>query len=637
MLRSLCPSLTKNEQMRAITLMAPDCIGSAPGGLRNVFKSACVGVDDMNAVSIDTNRKPAARSANKDWLRALQRTASIEARPDRILPVRFDDVVADRGAAIAVIDERESLTFQEFAARANRFSRWALASDLQKGDVVALLMGNCADYAAIWLGLTRVGVVVALLNTHLSAPALAHCLRAAAARHIIAGDAFRSLCEEAGPLLDAPPRLHFLGEAGFAGLSGAPLAATETREVALKDRALYIYTSGTTGLPKAAIVTHRRLLYWSLWFSGLADIDASDRMYDCLPMYHSVGGVVAIWSALLSGASVVLRARFSASNFWADIATTRCTLFQYIGELCRYLLNAPYGEAQHNHILRLALGNGLRADVWEPFQNRFTIPRILEFYAATESNFSLYNVEGEPGAIGRIPAFLAASQQIALVRFDDELGLPARGEDGRCFRCEANEAGEAIARIEHEEGTGVFDGYVSRADSDKKVLRDVFAPGDAWMRSGDLMRRDARGFFYFADRIGDSFRWKGENVSTFEVAETLASCPGVRDATVYGVAVPGHEGRAGMAALVVETGFDLEALRSYVERALPPYARPLFLRLSETLEITETFKHKKQALCAQGFDPAQIEDGLYFAPPGAGYVALDDATYQRICGGEFRL
>ncbi len=583
------------------------------------------------------------RSVNKDWLRALQKTASIEQDQNRILPAAFDEVVAARGEAVAIIDDYETLSFIQFSERANRYARWALVNDLQKGETVGLLMANRADYAAIWLGLTRLGVVVALLNTHLPPPALAHCLTVADAGHIIVDESLYETCREAAALLDYPLRFLRCGTQGpsdeIAALSGASLSEEEMRDVTLRDRALYIFTSGTTGTPKAAIVTHRRVMNWSLWFSGLTDATSRDRMYNCLPMYHSVGGVVAVWSLLLAGGSVVLRPRFSASGFWQDIAEQRCTMFQYIGELCRYLANAPDCEAQSQHGLRLAVGNGLRADVWTPFQRRFAIPRILEFYAATESNFSLYNVEGEPGAIGRVPAFLAQRFPIALVVFDEAANAPARGDDGRCMRCGANETGEAIARIDLDKGSSAtFDGYVSRDDSERKILHDVFESGDAWMRSGDLMRKDARGYYYFVDRIGDSFRWKGENVSTFEVAQTLGECPGVRDANVYGVAVPGHEGRAGMAALVVAKEFHFSALRRHVESTLPSYARPVFLRLRPVLEITGTFKHKAQALASEGFDPERVEDPLYVAQAGeSGYVQLDAALYDRICAGEIRL
>jgi fatty-acyl-CoA synthase len=592
---------------------------------------------------ISDARQTLKRSANRDWLRALQNTAAIEKNPREILGRAFDAAAARRADATAVVDERERVSFAEFCARANRMSRWALQENLRKGEVVALAMGNCVDYAAIWLGLTRVGVVVALANVNLAPPALAHCLRVAKAARVIAAPAFAKSCEEAVALLEAPIEVSTYGvetdlHARLTQISSQPLRDDEERDVTILDPALYIYTSGTTGLPKAAVVTHRRLMHWAHWFAGLADMGPGDRMFNCLPMYHSVGGVVAVFAPLLAGGSVVLRARFSASNFWADVVAERCTMFQYIGELCRYLLQASEDGATPRHALRIAIGNGLRGDVWEPFQTRFAIPRILEFYAATESNFSLYNVEGEPGAIGRIPPFLGQSAQIFLVAHDEETGLPKRDGAGRCIPCKADEAGEAMARIEtNDGGRGAFEGYVGAAENEKKILRDVLEQGDAFMRSGDLMRKDTRGFFYFVDRIGDSFRWKGENVSTLEVAEVLLRAPGVLDANVYGVDVPGHEGRAGMAALVVGEDFELERLRLHLEQSLPAYARPLFLRIGRTLAVTETFKHKKKDLVDAGFDPARTADSLYFAPAGATYLALDAEIFDRICAREIRL
>jgi fatty-acyl-CoA synthase len=590
----------------------------------------------------ETKSNPKKHSVKKDWLRALQSVAAIEADQRCILAVAFEEVAKTRGNAVAVIDAEETLSFATFAARANRYARWGLARGFRKGDVVALLMGARADYAAVWLGLTRIGVVVALLNTNLPAPSLAHCLGEAQACCVIADAEYYETAHAAALLCDpAPEAVGFEqgAAAQAATFCGDALGAAENREVMLGDRALYIFTSGTTGLPKPAIVTHRRLMNWSLWFSGLADIGPADRMYNCLPMYHSAGGVIAVWSVLLAGGSVVLRPRFSASEFWSDVAAQQCTMFQYIGELCRYLLAAPDCDAENRHKLRLALGNGLRGDIWTSFQSRFHLPRIIEFYAATEGNFSLYNVEGEPGAIGRVPGFLASRFPLALVAFDQETGTPARGEDGRCIRCSADEAGEAIAKVDLAGGSvAAFDGYVNREDSEKKILRDVFEPGDAWMRSGDLMRKYARGFYYFVDRIGDSFRWKGENVSSLEVAHYLGEFPGVIDAAVYGVAVPGHDGRAGMAALAVEARFDLAALKLHLEASLPAYARPLFLRLVRRIETTATFKHKARVLAAEGFDPGRIGDPLYCAAPGGrAYVRLDKGLYDRICSGDIRL
>jgi fatty-acyl-CoA synthase len=364
-----------------------------------------------------------------------------------------------------------------------------------------------------------------------------------------------------------------------------------------------------------------------------------DRLYNCLPMYHSVGGVVASGAVLLAGGAVICREKFSASRFWQDVADSGATIFQYIGELCRYLLAPTAGENNRRdavppHKLRLAVGNGLGGDIWESFQSRFAIPQILEFYAATEGNFSLYNAEGRPGAIGRIPGFLAHRFPTALVRFDDDTGLPARGPDGLCVAVPRGEVGEAIGKIAG--GAARFEGYTDAAATEKKILRDVFAPGDAWVRSGDLMRQDAQGFFYFVDRIGDTFRWKGENVATTEVAAALAGAPGVKAASVYGVAVPGQSGKAGMAALDVEDGFDPAQLRAHLALRLPAYARPLFLRLVQGLSLTETFKPKKQALAQDGFDPGVTGDVLY-VDLGDGYVPLDAALYARISSGLMRL
>src|SRR5436853_431243 len=421
--------------------------------------------------------------------------------------------------------------------------------------------------------------------------------------------------------------------------AGEPLGRADRRPPTIEDRALYIYTSGTTGLPKAASVSHFRLMQWSHWFAGLMHAAPSDRMYNCLPMYHSIGGVVASGAPLVGGAAVVLRERFSAREFWQDIVQERCTLFQYIGELCRYLLASPPQAQETRHALRLCCGNGLRAAVWEEFQRRFRIPQILEYYAATEGSFSLYNCEGRAGAIGRIPAFLAHRVPVALIKFDTEAGPPVRDEAGHCLRCAPDEVGEAIGALSSPEARdgGRFEGYADPEASRQKVLRDVFAEGDAWYRTGDLMRQDDQGFFYFVDRVGDTFRWKGENVSTGEVTAVITACPGVSDAVVYGVSVPGTEGRAGMAAVVVAAQFELAALRRHLQ-ALPAYARPLFIRIVPSIELTGTFRLKKSELAQQGYDPARFSDPVYFDDRALeAYLRVDAALYERIRAGSLRL
>jgi fatty-acyl-CoA synthase len=323
-------------------------------------------------------------------------------------------------------------------------------------------------------------------------------------------------------------------------------------------------------------------------------------------------------------------------------------LFQYIGELCRYLVNAPARPEDGQHSLRIACGNGLRPEVWEPFQTRFKIPRILEYYASTEGNFSLYNCEGQPGAIGRIPPFLAARLPVALLRFDVDAGEPQRTPAGLCEPCDPNEVGEAVGLIsagaadstpgDAAQRGGRFEGYADPTATARKVLRGVFAPGDAWYRTGDLMRRDEKGFFYFVDRVGETYRWKGENVSTAEVLAALSATPGVLEGVVYGVQVPGMDGRAGMAALVVDGSFDLAEFRRVAAAGLPSYARPVFLRLLAKLEATGTFKPKKQELVKEGFDPARCGDPLYLDDAREGrYVAIDTALYAQLTSSTMRL
>jgi len=601
-------------------------------------------------MALTQNFAPASRqeSPARAWMRALEATARAAQDETRTLPVVIGECASRLGEKPALLSDRETLSFAGLARRMNRYSRWAIAEGVVSGASVCLLMPNRPEYLALWLGVVQVGGVVALLNANLTGEALAHCIAVAAPSHVIVAAELAPAFSSAAPHLSIAPKIWLHGAAdlpaarldiAIEGFAGAALAEAEKRAVRHADRALCIYTSGTTGMPKAANVSHHRLVMWSYWFAGLADIGADDRMYDCLPLYHSVGGVVATGAALVSGGSVVVQERFSARQFWDDIARWDCTLFQYIGELCRYLTAAPAHPAERAHRLRLACGNGLSADVWRAFEERFAIPRILEFYAATEGNFSLYNVEGKIGAIGRVPGFLMARNPIALVKFDFDADRPLRGADGFCMRAARDEAGEAIGRIaaDGRDLSARFEGYTSAADTEKKILRNVFAPGDAYLRSGDLMRVDEQGFYYFVDRVGDTFRWKGENVATLEVAAALCACPGVAEAAVYGVAVAGAEGRAGMALLGVEGEPDLAEIAARM-RSLPDYARPVFLRVTRRLEVTATFKHKKRDLAGQGFDPGLIADPLYvFDRAQDAYVPLDRQGFAAIQSGAMRL
>jgi fatty-acyl-CoA synthase len=589
-----------------------------------------------------------SRSALKAWVRALERTAQIEGNNLLTFPVLIDSLAERYGDAAALASRTSQLTYRSLAALSNRYARWGLTHGLGQGDVVGLLMQNCPDYIAIWLGLTRIGIVASLLNTSLTGELLAHSINVVRPVHIIVSSRFSDALRVARDRISPSIRCwaHETTDPDWpslnteiVGFSSERLSAAECPLPTLEQRALFIYTSGTTGLPKAAIVSHFRIMQWAHWFAGLMDTRPADRMYNCLPLFHSVGGVVATGATLVGGGTVILRERFSASDFWQDIATEECTLFQYIGELCRYLTNSPFHVAETAHRLRLCCGNGLRSDVWNEFKNRFRIPDILEYYAATEGSFSLYNCEGRPGAIGRIPPFLRHRNPVALVKFNETTASPMRLDNGHCVQCEPNEVGEAIGEVRNSKGrqSGRFEGYADADASQKKLLQSVFAAGDAWYRTGDLMRQDEQGYFYFVDRIGDTFRWKGENVSTTEVAVVIDACRGVSAAAVYGVAVPGTDGRAGMAALVVGHDFDLAFLRQHLTAKLPEYSRPLFIRIVPEIEITSTFKLNKQLLARQGYDPASVGDTLYFDDRQTGaFVRMDAALYERLQSGQIR-
>ncbi len=537
--------------------------------------------------------------------------------------------------APALIGEDAELSYRGLVERCDHYTDWAVTQDMQAGAIVCLLMPNCPDYVAIWCGIAEAGHTVALINTNLVGDALIHSIRHAGAERIIVDVALLDRLVTVRGQLQAGLQIWVHGgDAADLPRIDAAIDMSDARVPARSrplppkrsDRALLISTSGTTGLPKWAKLTHARVLEWSSWFAGMMDVRPEDRLYDCLPLYHSIGGVVAIGSMLSRGGSVLIRRRFSAGRFWHDIGEGGCTIFQYIGELCRYLVGTPTHPAETAHRLRLCCGNGLRGEVWHEFQERFRIPRILEFYAATEGHVSLYNFEGKPGAIGRIPAYLAHHFRIELVRSDVETGEPER-EAGRCIPCRTDEVGEAIAEV----GTGDhasarrFDGYTDPEASRRKLLHDVFVQGDRWFRTGDLMRRDRENYYYFVDRIGDTYRWKGENVSTMEVAGVVGSCPGVTGVVVYGVALPGRDGRAGMAAITTDQRFDFPALHAHLHANLPEYAHPVFVRVCEEIRSTGTFRPIKGPLAQAGLSVSREAGELWLNDRRTGrFVACDE-------------
>lgn len=571
-------------------------------------------------------------------------TGDISAESDFIVADDFERAVDAHKKNVAFRFEGKSTTYAEFDARASRFANWAMAQGLKPGDCIALFMENRPDYVAAWAGFAKAGLVTALINHNLEGDALAHCVNIAGAKLIVTGaDQDESLRGAMSLIVGAPPVWTLGGKLG-ADLDGALEAFSEKRPprsvragMTGANLCLYVYTSGTTGLPKAAKLTQARTRGMMRSFIAPCQITPKDKVYITLPLYHGTGGLCGIGQALMTGATAILRRKFSASAFWDDAVNEKATAIVYIGELCRYLLNSPPHPKERAHRIRTGFGNGLRPEVWQAFLDRFNIPHLCEFYGSTEGNVSFLNFDGKVGAVGRIPGWLKSQfANIAFVKFDIETEQPVRGPDGLCIPADVDEAGEALGLI----GTDVrqrFEGYNDEKATEKKLLRDVFTKGDLWFRTGDLMRKDKQGYIYFVDRIGDTYRWKGENVSTNEVGEALSRVDWVKTANVYGVHIPGTDGKAGMAAITVEEGADLGGLYASLAARLPSYAVPIFIRVQPEAETTGTFKYRKVELVAEGFDPDKVTDPLWMLDPEeARYVPMTQGRYDRLVSGGFK-
>jgi citronellyl-CoA synthetase len=536
---------------------------------------------------------------------------------------------------LAVLFEGRQVTWKEFNALANRYAHVFKAQGLSRGDTVSVFMENRIEFLAAVVALNKLGVTAALINTNLRGRPLTHCAQVTRSAKLVFGEELTAWVNEVREQLDLREGEDFFrvedpGQAADAGCGGnwaqdlTALAAEapddnlpETAVVTLGDSAFYIFTSGTTGLPKAAVLSNRRFL-GSAMLSHKAGLKCThrDRFYICLPLYHGTGLMIGVGAAMSAGASMFIRRRFSASNFLSEVREHNTTCFIYIGELCRYLVNTPASPDDHKNPLTRMMGNGLRPDVWMEFKRRFGIKRIAEFYGASEGNVAFANLLNKDCTVGM------TSGRHALVRYDVDADEIVRNEQGRCIEVEPGEPGLLLGHINEE---AVFEGYTSPEATEKKIVRNALEEGDAWFNSGDLMRQVDAGFtlgyphYQFVDRVGDTFRWKSENVSTNEVGEIINGFPQVRFSNVYGVQIPGTDGRAGMAALTLEDGveaLDLEAFSHYVNRELPSYARPVFLRVEREIAVTGTFKMVKNALREEGYDLGRVSDPLYVMKPG---------------------
>ena len=553
---------------------------------------------------------------------------------------RVEDNARQHGNHSAIVCEGKAVNWSQFNALANQYADAMRDQGLVRNDRVCVMMENRIEFLALLVGLNKLGVTAGLLNTNLTGRSLMHCINVIEAKKCIFGGECAAAVEE------VQADLALASASDFLFISDAPNNATpcppwalnldelqakastenpsETGHNTLGQTALYIYTSGTTGLPKAAVMSNRRYLM-SADMSGTAGLKTKpgNRIYLCLPLYHATGLLLGVGSAFSTGASMYVRRRFSASAFRSDIRDNHCTHMVYIGELCRYLTNIPEEDGDAKIPLHSIMGNGMRPDIWMSFKQRYGIQRICEIYGASEGNVAFANLMNKDLTVGM------TSAEVALVQYDVDQDKIIRDGNGRCVEVDPGEPGLLLGKITPDT---VFEGYTDPSATEGKILRNALAEGDAWFNTGDLMRVVDVGYtlgydhYQFVDRVGDTFRWKSENVSTNEVGEIINGFDQIKFCNVFGVEIPGADGRAGMASLTLNEDvkvLDLERFSAFIREALPSYAVPVFLRIDEDIDVTGTFKMLKGDLRKQGYDIEQIGGPVYVMKNGeTGYTPL---------------
>ncbi|MBT4364165.1 MAG: long-chain-acyl-CoA synthetase [Desulfobacterales bacterium] len=549
-----------------------------------------------------------------------------------------------------ILFEDRILTSKEVNETANRYANLLLSRGFKKEDTIVLIMDNRPEYLIIHAGLAKIGVVPALINSNLKGKILTHAINISKAKAVILGhelaeeydkisanlqfnDPGTVFLEKEGKNIDAPDYMEDLEPLLKTASDKNPVVNPPMN---INDTLEFIFTSGTTGMPKATVIRHKKWIQLAHGAGGICmQMIPNDVIYCCLPLYHNNGINIAWAASIIHEATIALRRKFSATNFWDDIRKFNATRFVYVGELCRYLNNQPIKPDDGDNPLEVMLGNGMRADYWEDFQKRFTIERIVESYGATEGVGGLINIEGIPGMIGQLTNTAGRIGEVA--RYNVEEGDYIRDEDGFLQKCNVGEQGMFLAEINEK---NPFPGYKGNKDAtNEKIMEGAFKPGDKYFISGDLMELHENDYVSFVDRLGDTFRWKGELVSTNQVADMINGFGGIEDCNVYGVSVKGTEGRAGMAALTLipSRDFDWSKFTDYITETVPVYARPYFVRICDERSTTSTFKLVKTNLQKEGFDPDLISESLYFLhPEKKTYIPLTKDLYGEIQSGKLR-
>ncbi|MHA2009301.1 MAG: long-chain-acyl-CoA synthetase [Promethearchaeota archaeon] len=546
----------------------------------------------------------------------------------------------------AIKFEDTTITYKEFNELVNKYANYFLSIGLKKGDIAKVLIKNRIEFLLIYTANAKIGVISSLINTDLRKKTLIHCMNITSGKIVIIGEeCFKAFNDVRTSLnLSDAQQLCFIHDfneidlpEGFVDLPQTvnnfpvndPLS---TDEIMTSDVLAYIFTSGTTGLPKAALLTHSRVLIPGLIIAHLlAEFTSNDTMYIPLPFFHGTAIMTGWSSILVVGGTLALSRKFSASHFWEDIRKFNATAFNYVGEVCRYLMNNPPTPEDSKNNVSTVVGNGLRPEIWKNFKKRFDIPTIGEFYGSSEGNVAFMNVLNFDNTTGY------SNYPYAIVRYDPEEDKPIRNKRGFMRKVRRGEVGLLIGK---SEGDTTFIGYTDKNATEAKLFHNVFKEGDAWYNSGDLMRDQGCYHAQFVDRLGDTFRWKGHNVSTTEVEQILNVFDEISMSSVYGVKIPLTDGRAGMAAIVTNStvnDFNFNNLITLLNENLAPYAIPIFLRFKTNLSTTHSFKFKKIKLKNEGFDIEKIDDPLFIMLPNQSvYKPLTREIYKKILNKEYK-
>ncbi len=539
---------------------------------------------------------------------------------------------------IAIKFEDTTLTYKEFNELVNQYANYFISIGLKKNDVVKVLIKNRLEFLLVYTANAKIGAISSLINTDLRKQTLVYSLNHTPGKIVVVGEecfeVFNNVKTELN-LSDAK-KLCYIPDSrdlplpeGFIDLpqvvNNFPVDnPSTTANVQTSDVLAYLFTSGTTGMPKAALLTHFRVIVPGIAFGRLiAEFTPDDIIYIPLPFFHGTS-LMTGWSAILvSGGALALGRKFSARHFWDEVRKYNATSFSYVGEVCRYLMNQPSKPDDSDNSVRVIIGNGLRPEIWKDFKKRFDIPFVAEFYGSSEGNGGYANAFNFDCTCGY------GTGTPAIVRYDFDEEIPIKNKRGFMRKVRRGEVGLLLFK---SEGDYTFQGYTDKEATEEKIFRNVFRNGDAWFNTGDLMRDQGCNHAQFVDRLGDTFRWKGHNISTTQVEQVLNVFDHVSMSSVYGVKIPYTDGRAGMAAIVPKASvdeFDFKGFTNLLSENLAPYAIPLFLRFKSALSITHTFKFKKIELKKESIDIGN--DPLYVLLPGKSeYVPLTKEIYENI-------